>query len=217
MCEHSVANLMTQQSESQDDMNRSTSDYGFWKMNPCNEKQRGIGGEKKNEEDAVNGQLFLMKYKALWLSMFFCMDWPWGKLAYSTQQQYITWDNFHYYFQLSDLSLIQLPRCYLTLPSEQIVFRELHIFCDASESIWVGSLSAGGNWQGSGTYLLHRGKISRGPKNGHFHPSTWTLRCFNRCTALQTLAKGTDYSLDKYCLMDWLNNCFVLAEFPLMP
>ncbi len=38
--------------------------------------------------------------------------------------------------ELPDLSLIQLPRCYVTLPSEQIVSRELHIFCDSSESAY---------------------------------------------------------------------------------
>ncbi len=56
---------MTQQSESQDDMNKSTSDYVFWKMNPGNGRQRGNGEENKNEGDAVKGHLFLMKYKAL--------------------------------------------------------------------------------------------------------------------------------------------------------
>ncbi len=40
--EHSLK-LMTQQSESQDDMNGSTSDYVFWKNNPDNGRQRGIG------------------------------------------------------------------------------------------------------------------------------------------------------------------------------
>ncbi len=38
---------MTQQSESQDDMNRSTGDYVFWKINLGDGRQRGIGGEKK--------------------------------------------------------------------------------------------------------------------------------------------------------------------------
>ncbi len=61
MCEHSVAKLMTHRSESQDDMNRSTADY----VNPGNGRQRGIGGEKKNEGDEVKGHLLLMKYKAL--------------------------------------------------------------------------------------------------------------------------------------------------------
>ncbi len=56
---------MTQQSESQDDMNKSTSDYVFWKMNPGSERQRGIRGENKNEGDKVKGHLLLMKYKAL--------------------------------------------------------------------------------------------------------------------------------------------------------
>ncbi len=37
---------MTHRSESQDDMNKSTSDYVFWKMNPGSGRQ-GIGGEKK--------------------------------------------------------------------------------------------------------------------------------------------------------------------------
>ncbi len=46
---------MTHQSESQDDMNTSTGDYEFWKMNPGSERQRGIGGEKKNEGDEVKG------------------------------------------------------------------------------------------------------------------------------------------------------------------
>ncbi len=55
---------MTHRSESQDDMNKSTSDYVFCKMNPGSERQRGIGGEI-NEVDEVNGNLFLMKYKAL--------------------------------------------------------------------------------------------------------------------------------------------------------
>ncbi len=42
MCEHSAAKLMTQQSESQNDINRSTSYYVFWKMYPGNGIQRGI-------------------------------------------------------------------------------------------------------------------------------------------------------------------------------
>ncbi len=74
MSEHSVVKLMTQQSESQDDMNRSTSGYVFWKMYPGSEMQRGIGGEKKNEGDEVKGHLLLMKYKALLLIMFLCKD-----------------------------------------------------------------------------------------------------------------------------------------------
>ncbi len=61
--EHS-AKLMTQQSESQDDMNGSTSDYVFWKINPDNGRQRGIWWENKNEGDEVKGNLFLIKYKA---------------------------------------------------------------------------------------------------------------------------------------------------------
>ncbi len=64
MCEHSVAKLITQQSESQDDMNRSTNYYVFWKVNPGNGIQRGIE-ENKNEGDEVKGHLLLMKYKAL--------------------------------------------------------------------------------------------------------------------------------------------------------
>ncbi len=40
-------------------MNRSTSDYVFWKINPGSGRQRGIGG------DEVKGHLLLMKYKAL--------------------------------------------------------------------------------------------------------------------------------------------------------
>ncbi len=44
---------MTHQSESQDDMNRSTSDCVFWKMNPGSGRQRGIWGEKKNEGGEV--------------------------------------------------------------------------------------------------------------------------------------------------------------------
>ncbi len=64
---------MTHRSESQDDMNKSTGDYVFWKMNPGSGRQRGIGGGNKNEGDEVRGHLFLMKYKAL-LTMFFCMD-----------------------------------------------------------------------------------------------------------------------------------------------
>ncbi len=40
--EHS-AKLMTRQSESQDDMNKNTCGYVFWKINPDNGKQRGIG------------------------------------------------------------------------------------------------------------------------------------------------------------------------------
>ncbi len=43
MCELSVAKLMTQQSESQDNMNQSTGGYVFWKMNPGSGRQRGIG------------------------------------------------------------------------------------------------------------------------------------------------------------------------------
>ncbi len=53
-------------------MNRSTSDYVFWKMNPGSVRQRGIGG-KTNEGDEVMGHLLLMKYKALYLTMFLCM------------------------------------------------------------------------------------------------------------------------------------------------
>ncbi len=56
---------MTHSSESQDDMNRSTSDYVFWEMNPDSGRRRGIGGENKNEGDEVKGHLLLMKYKAL--------------------------------------------------------------------------------------------------------------------------------------------------------
>ncbi len=44
MCEHSVAKLMTHRSESQDDMNKSTGDCVFWKMNPGSGRQTGIGG-----------------------------------------------------------------------------------------------------------------------------------------------------------------------------
>ncbi len=51
--------------ESQDEMNKSTSDYEFWKINPGSGRQRGIGGENKNEGDEVKCHLFLMKYKAL--------------------------------------------------------------------------------------------------------------------------------------------------------
>ncbi len=47
------------------------------------------------------------------------------------QQAWKAWET-----ELPDLSLSQLPRCYLTLPSEQIVSRELHIFCDSSESAY---------------------------------------------------------------------------------
>ncbi len=61
MCEHSVAKLMKHRSESQDDMNKSTNDHVFWKINPGSGRQIGIGGDKKNEGD----NLFLMKYKAL--------------------------------------------------------------------------------------------------------------------------------------------------------
>ncbi len=46
-------------------MNKITSDYVFWKMNPANGRQRGIGGEKITVGDEVKGNLFLMKYKAL--------------------------------------------------------------------------------------------------------------------------------------------------------
>ncbi len=81
MCAHSVAKRMTHRSESQDDMNKSTSDYVFWKMNPGSGRLKKRK-EKKNEGDDVKGYLFLMKYKALWLTMFSCMHWPWGKLAY---------------------------------------------------------------------------------------------------------------------------------------
>ncbi len=72
MCEHSVAQLKTHRSGSQDEMNRSTSDYVFWKMNPGSGRQRGIGG-KTNEGGEVMGHLLLMKYKALYLTMFLCM------------------------------------------------------------------------------------------------------------------------------------------------
>ncbi len=65
ICEHSVAKRMTHRSESQDDMNKSTSDYVFWKMNHASRRQRGIEGENKNEGDDLNVHLFLMKYKAL--------------------------------------------------------------------------------------------------------------------------------------------------------
>lgn len=47
------------------------------------------------------------------------------------QQAWKAWET-----ELPDLSLIQLPRCYLSLPSDQITSRELHIFCDASESAY---------------------------------------------------------------------------------
>ncbi len=46
---------MTHRSASQDDMNKSTSDYVFWKMNHASRRQRAIGGEKKNEGDEVKG------------------------------------------------------------------------------------------------------------------------------------------------------------------
>ncbi len=46
-------------------MHKSTSEYVFWKINPSNGTQRGIGGENRNEGDS-----FLMKNK----DMFFCMD-----------------------------------------------------------------------------------------------------------------------------------------------
>ncbi len=62
---------MTHQSESQHDINRSTSNYVFWKMNPGSGRQRGTGGGNKNEGDEVKTNLFLMKYK---LTMFFSMD-----------------------------------------------------------------------------------------------------------------------------------------------
>ncbi len=54
--------------------NKSTSDYVLWKTNPGSGIQRGLGGENKNEGDEVKGHLFLMKYKVLWLTNFFCMD-----------------------------------------------------------------------------------------------------------------------------------------------
>ncbi len=47
MCEHSVAQLMTHRSEYQGDVNKSTSDFVFWKTNPGCGRQRGIGGERK--------------------------------------------------------------------------------------------------------------------------------------------------------------------------
>ncbi len=56
---------MSHRSQSQDDMNKSTSDYVFWEINPGSGIQRGIGGEKINEGDAVKAHLLLMKYKAL--------------------------------------------------------------------------------------------------------------------------------------------------------
>ncbi len=93
MCEHSVAQLKTHRSGSQD-MHRSTSDYVFWKINPDSRRQRGIGGEKKNEGNEVKGHLLLMKYnKTLELTMFLCMDWPRGKLpagssTYTSHLQY---------------------------------------------------------------------------------------------------------------------------------
>jgi len=62
ICEHSVAKLMTPQSEPQEDMNRSTSDCVFWKTDPGSGRQRGIGGEMTNEGDEVKGHLFLMKH-----------------------------------------------------------------------------------------------------------------------------------------------------------
>ncbi len=79
MRQHSVSKLMTHSSGSQDDMNKSTSDYVFWKINTGRGRQRR---GNKNEGDAVKVHLFLMKYKTLWLCMFFCMDWPWGTLAH---------------------------------------------------------------------------------------------------------------------------------------
>lgn len=74
MCEHSVAKL-THRSESQDDMNKSTSDYVFCKINPGNGRQRGIGGEKKNEGDEVKGNLFLMKYNNNNNNVMDCQVW----------------------------------------------------------------------------------------------------------------------------------------------
>ncbi len=56
---------MTHRSESQDDMNKSTRDYVFWKMNHASRRQREIEGEKKKEGGDVKGHLFLMRYKAL--------------------------------------------------------------------------------------------------------------------------------------------------------
>ncbi len=53
------------ESESQDDMNKSSGDCVFWKINPGSGRQRGIGGEKKNEGVEVKGHLLLMKYEAL--------------------------------------------------------------------------------------------------------------------------------------------------------
>ncbi len=65
MSDHSEVKLKTHRSGSQDDMNRSTSGYVFWKINPDSGRQKGRGGEKKNEGDEVKGHLLLMKYKAL--------------------------------------------------------------------------------------------------------------------------------------------------------
>ncbi len=42
-------------------MNKSTGYYVFWKIKPGRERKER--GEKKNEENEVKGNLFLMKYK----------------------------------------------------------------------------------------------------------------------------------------------------------
>lgn len=58
MCEHSVVKLV----------------IVFLEINPNSGIQRGRGGEKNNDGDEIKGHLFLMKYKALELTMFLCMD-----------------------------------------------------------------------------------------------------------------------------------------------
>nr|XP_055033861.1 uncharacterized protein LOC129422150 [Misgurnus anguillicaudatus] len=58
-------------------------------------------------------------------------DWDDPLMPDSIQKAWKAWET-----ELPDLSLIQLPRCYSLLPSEQIKSRELHIFCDASEKAY---------------------------------------------------------------------------------
>ncbi len=92
-------------------MNRSTSDYVFWEMNPDSERQRGIGGEKVNEgmRSKVIGswwiQSTIIHVSSAWTDHG--ESWLTGSSTryqyywhiqynYSTQPQYFRWDNFHY-------------------------------------------------------------------------------------------------------------------------
>ncbi len=103
--------LKTHRSGSQDDMNRSTSDCVFWKMNPDSGRQRGIGGEKVNEgmRSKAIGSWWNTKHYSTCSSAWTDHGGSWLtgsstryqyywhiQYNYSTQPQYFRWDNFHY-------------------------------------------------------------------------------------------------------------------------